>query len=284
MGKKGLYCLQNLSSENLIKISFVVCARDRTLLNDYFIDIELFCRKNNINFFSKDDWSESANNNINLAVSWRWLLPEKNTYVIHDSLLPKYRGFAPLISALCAGDEYIGVTLITANKDYDTGDIVYQESIKVEYPIKINEAIDILLPLYSNALNYIFNNKIANLPLCTQNELDASYSLWRNASDYRIDWNKSSEYIKRFIDAVGSPYNGAITLTENNELVNIIDAEIVKDVNIINRDCGKLIFMSEGFPVIVCGSGLLKLTNFNYVDINKNQHIDRFTNFRIKLL
>ena len=73
-------------------------------------------------------------------------------------------------------------------------------------------------------------------------------------------------------------------LTENNELVRIFDSEVVEDVNVVNRDFGKFIFMSEGFPTIVCGSGLLKLKNFYYVDVYQTKHINYFTNFRIKLL
>ena len=95
-----------------------------------------------------------------------------------------------------------------------------------------------------------------------QDEVLASYSLWRDEYDYFIDWSMSAEEIRRFVDAVGSPYLGATAFLKG-EIVRILNVEQVKDVFVENRtNCvGKIIFIRDSCPVIVCGSGLLKITD-----------------------
>lgn len=86
--------------------------------------------------------------------------------------------------------------------------------------------------------------------------------------DYKIDWAKDAEYIKRVIDSVGYPYLGAYTYVENQK-VGVLDAKVLPDVKIENRTSGKIIFIAENLPVVVCGSGLLKLKNV-IDDLTKN--------------
>ena len=64
-----------------------------------------------------------------------------------------------------------------------------------------------------------------------QEEEKATYSLWRNEDDYLIDWNNTSKQIKRFIDAVGSPYKSASSYI-NNKKVRIIAANEYPDKTI----------------------------------------------------
>ena len=91
-----------------------------------------------------------------------------------------------------------------------------------------------------------------------QFEKIASYSLWRDEEDYFIDWQKSSEYISRFVDAVGSPYADAKSYF-NGEIIKIVSASPVSDVKIEDRESniGKVIFIFDGAPVVVCGEGLI---------------------------
>ena len=78
-----------------------------------------------------------------IVAGWRWLLPStEKLIVLHDSLLPRYRGFNPLVSQLIDKEERLGVTAFFASDRYDCGDIINQPSIKVSYPLKINEAIE----------------------------------------------------------------------------------------------------------------------------------------------
>ena len=73
-----------------------------------------------------------------VAIGWRFLLPlelnEKLTIpiiVFHDSLLPKYRGFAPTPTAMMCGETTVGVTALFASEKVDQGDIIWQKEIHV---------------------------------------------------------------------------------------------------------------------------------------------------------
>jgi methionyl-tRNA formyltransferase len=85
--------------------------------------------------------------------------------------------------------------------------------------------------------------------------------MWRDEEDYLIDWSDDAEKIKRFVDAVGSPYRGAATFLAK-KLVRIADVQIEADVLIDGRSkaVGKVIFMRQQHPVIVCGAGLIRIT------------------------
>lgn len=125
-----------------------------------------------------------------------------------------------------------GVTALFASSEYDKGDIIAQKSFDINYPIKISEAIDKIEPLYFELVDEIFT-KIKSgeqLNATKQDESKASYSLWVDSEDYFIDWSWSAEKIKRFVDAVGYPYDNAKAYL-NGEVVKFIDVEIVEDVS-----------------------------------------------------
>ena len=209
------------------------------------------------------------NNNSNkiqtqyaVAVSWKWIIDVKNfkLIVIHDSLLPKYRGFAPLVSCLKNGEKETGVTAIFAEKSYDKGEIIHQLKSNIKYPKKINDLIREISVLYNEMIIFLFDHieKGIPVPSVRQNESDATYSLWLDDDDYMINWDNSSEEIVRFIDAVSEPYKGAAAFLKDKK-VRIISSEIYPDLTIVNRCPGKMIFKDNGFPVVVCGKGLIKL-------------------------
>jgi methionyl-tRNA formyltransferase len=98
------------------------------------------------------------------------------------------------------------------------------------------------------------------LPAVEQDEAAATYSLWRDEDDYFINWNEDSRRICRTVYALSFPYKGACTLLNNNKII-IEDATPVKDVIVMNRQPGKVLFIEDGLPVVVCGSGLLKIVS-----------------------
>lgn len=171
-----------------------------------------------------------------------------------------------------------GVTALFASSEYDKGNIIAQKSFEINYPIKINEAIEKIEPLYFELVNEIYS-KIQNdyeLNATKQDESKATYSLWLDSEDYFIDWSWSVEKIKRFVDAVGYPYDNAKTYL-NDEIVKFVDVEIVEDVEVENRErhIGKVIFIKDGMPIIVCSDGLIGLKDIRDKDDN-----EMFINFR----
>jgi len=262
MTEKGLEVLRtfiaNVGHEH---VAFVVSARDGNVKNDYYDNIWALCEKHGIKFHDRTS-KTLPDADYTFAVSWRWLFKNNShLIVLHDSLLPKYRGFSPLPTALINKEKYVGVTALLADKEFDTGEIVGQRKIKIHYPVKIQQIIELISREYGKlvvdvALSVIAGKKLSRRK---QNEKAVTYSLWRDQDDYCIDWSKDSSCIKRFVDAVGYPYAGAKSLLEGNT-VRIMDATVEPDVKIEDRAVGKVIFMRDGFPLVVCGRGLLKIT------------------------
>lgn len=262
MSYKGLSVLEALGTNFRNSIDFVVTARDPGTLDDCYGEIRQTAERFSIRCYDHKD-IYAVKSPYAIAVSWRWLITLASTKLItfHDSLLPKYRGFNPLVSHLINHEPTIGVTALFAADEYDTGDIIAQSESDITYPIKIKTAIEII------SSNYVFLseqiagriNKNQELVGAIQDDTAATYSLWRDEEDYYIDWNKSAEYISRFIDAVGFPYGGATTQL-NGKFVRVLDVEVFDDITIENRVAGKVIFLVQGLPVVVCGTGLLKIS------------------------
>ena len=263
MTQKGFAVLNALIKNNLLdQYDQVIIGRDKNVLKDFADDIVDLCNENNINFRERKK-SIEANTEYSMAISWKWMLPTTNKLIIlHDSLLPKYRGFSPLVSALLNKESTIGVTALYANDFYDSGDIIAQSKTDIYYPIKIQKLINIIEKNYQELAVRIVKKikegeSIQGTP---QNHDQATYSIWRDEQDYKIDWSQSAEDIQRFIHAVGTPYLGASSKL-NNQIVRIMDADIFPDKNFVNRDPGKVFFMENKKPIVICGKGLLKLTN-----------------------
>jgi methionyl-tRNA formyltransferase len=279
MGKKGLSCLEAVVALNKTNLKKVVFATDKNVANDYAKEIIELCQKSNIPCVNRTefDYTELNDTVFFIAISWRWLINENQDklIVLHDSILPKYRGFNPLVSALINGENEIGVTAILANKEFDRGDIIGYNKVAIVYPLKIQEAIDLISICYQKLIVEVITKfEENNVSPTKQAEHEATYSLWRDEQDYFIDWNLDSNTIHRTINALGFPYMGAKTRIEKETII-IEEAEIVDDVKIENRTAGKLLFMENGKPVVVCGKGLIKLNAITSLD-NKPIQISKF--------
>ncbi len=262
MTEKGYAVVKLLLSHCPGLVAAVVASRDKNIVEDHFEEIAELCRSNNVNFHNRTD-GHAIRTDYALAVAWRWLIDAGSArlIILHDSLLPRYRGFNPLVTALINGDKDIGVTALFATKEYDRGDIIAQSSSRIAYPIRIREAIKIIIGNYEALATNIGEslNRGIEPTAHPQDETAVSYSLWRDEEDYFVDWSHSASDIKRFLDAVGYPYKGAATTLEGR-VVRIRDAEVLADVRIANRTAGKVVFFEDAKPVVVCGQGLLKIT------------------------
>jgi methionyl-tRNA formyltransferase len=262
MTEKGYRVLQHIIAHlNTSVVALVIGAPDASLAQDFFAEIRDLCAQADIPF-QRRNAQLAVCTTYALAVSWRWLIADvNNLIVLHDSLLPRYRGFAPLVSCLINGESTIGVTALYATADFDQGPIIDQASRPVQYPLRIADAIQLAVECYLELITQLWPSlQAGQLPPGTpQQEADATYSLWRDEQDYRIDWRDDSAIIRRFVDALGWPYQGASTLL-NGQLHRVLAAEPEPDVRIENRTPGKVLFVRAGQPVVVCGTGLLRLT------------------------
>lgn len=262
MTEKGLKFVEQAVSQFKSIIAEVVIGQDASVTNDYSSEIVGVCAAAGVKFSYRKDF-QSISSKYAMAISWRWLInhPPERLIVFHDSLLPKYRGFAPLVNALINGESNVGVSAIFGASEYDRGDIIHQSSVSIQYPITIADAITAVSECYLHSGMTVLKTLASGEPLeaKAQDHRQATYSLWRDDEDYRIDWSLSAERIRRMIDAVGTPYRGALCIVDGVP-ARILAAEDQDDVQIENRTTGKVIFVENGLPVVVCGSGLLMIT------------------------
>jgi len=272
VGIKGFCVLNSAIKRNKALISDVVGGRDVGIDCDYYEEIKTLCDLHYIPHHDRLSLKFSAENydGYMLAIGWRWMLPAKESLIIiHDSLLPKYRGFSPLVNYLINGETEIGATALFATENYDAGKLISQASQKISYPIKIFDAIALMSTIYIQLANDLLDriqsqNYIESIP---QKEELATYSLWRDDEDYWIKWTKPAEEIARFTDAVGLPYAGARCLL-NGEVAILHSAMAIADLAIADRESsiGKVLFIENGIPVVVCTKGLLKICKLTTVN------------------
>lgn len=194
------------------------------------------------------------------VVGWQYLLPKSRKLIIlHDSLLPRYRGFAPTATALLSGEQVLGSSALIAGDMADTGPVIAQKSRPIQYPIRLRDALDLQADnMVDICLQIIRLDQQGRLAAVKQDDSLATYSLWRDARDLRIDWNKPACEIRRMVDAMSEPLPGAQTLYEDIALA-INRVSEVSDETFERRDSGKVFALSNGQPVVVCGEGLLRI-------------------------
>lgn len=266
LGKKGYFFLQGFIGDlNLDEVELSVeVGRDKEVYRDYADEIFLLAKEKSIHAIERKIDFDYLGHDFVFAAGWRWLLkgvPSNKLIVVHDSLLPKYRGFSPLFNALINREPYVGVTALFGSEKYDKGDIIAQSKINVNYPIKTSEAIDKVSELYKEIaytiLGYIKNNCIPSYP---QDESEATYSCWLDDADYYINWCDFAEEIVHKIHLLGPPYSYAKT-TLSGSVVYLLGAELIKEVSLERIDYGKVLMVDEGCPIVIAKDGLVKLTN-----------------------
>lgn len=286
LGKKGYKVLEGLINGGYKNFIYeVIIGKDLNIENDYSCEIEKICKKYNIKYFYRKDYTEKIDGYYKISIGWRWIIEQYDKLIVlHDSMLPKYRGFAPLVNALINGEKKVGVTAIFATKEYDRGDIISFRELEISYPKKINDLIEEISELYIKVVKEIVEKIKFSIKLDGKKQIEnqSTYSIWRDEEDYFIDWKDTARNIKRFVDAVGYPYKGAKCYFEEEKLI-IKEVEEVQDVKIENRKkhIGKVIYFVEEKPVIICLKGLLKI-NEAYYEKNKNS-IFPLKKFRIRL-
>jgi methionyl-tRNA formyltransferase len=262
-GLKGLEFTKKLVDGGQLP-ACIYSYRQKGESSDAFAALQSLAAQHHIAFEQARSPSRSPSLRL-FFVGWQFVYngdPE-NVVVFHDSLLPTYRGFAPTVSALIAGEPEIGVTAFEPDAGIDTGPIIRQAAFPVRYPMKIEEALRRQANLMGSIAADILACDAAGTPLAAspQSNEFASHSLWRDQDDYWIDFYKPAEEIMRFIHALGSPYDGARSLVKDR-VVRLLDAEVISDdLRFVERHVGKVWRFDGKHPVIVCGNGMIRVTD-----------------------
>lgn len=261
-GFKGMNFLEKIHQD--CHVAFVSSYAVKGTLSKAFTHIKELCSDKKYNFVERHKLNQQTfkTADIIFVAGWQYLIDNASDkfVVLHDSLLPKFRGFSPTITALVLGERKIGVSAIKPVKYLDCGPVYGQAVIEIDYPIKIKKAYLLLAEDYvkiaANIINKLENGEI--LASCEQDETVATYSIWRDELDYFIDWKWDAEKICRFIDAVGWPYQGAKASYES-KIITVDEANVIRDLKIENRSPGKIWSVENGRPEVVCGRGMIEL-------------------------
>lgn len=147
-------------------------------------------------------------------------LPRLGAWNLHGSLLPKYRGRAPINWAVLHGEARIGMTLHRMVKRADAGAIVDQEGVDLGPRDTAAEAFRKVLPCARRVLARQMEALLAGTARETpQDEAQATYFGGRKPEDGRIAWTQSSTQIFNLVRAVTDPYPGAFTDVEGERLM-----------------------------------------------------------------
>ncbi len=263
-GQKGYYFVCDImdSMKDRADIKAIV-SYEQEDLGKGFAEIRQVAEGNDIRFHATRRPSQELLNSVDLVflVGWQYLIPDPTNRIIaiHDSLLPRYKGFSPTVNALINGETTIGVSAFVPNNEVDAGDVLAQESVDVSHPIRLQDALQLLRSCYVKAAAVVIEQwSTGTLQPRPQREDQATYSIWRDDDDFRIDWNDSAERIRTFVLAVGFPYLGALSTVEGND-VRVLDVEIVDDLVFEIRHPGKIWKIDLDGPIVICGIGMVKL-------------------------
>ena len=170
-------------------------------------------------------------------------IPKFGCINIHASLLPEYRGAAPIQWAIIDGKEKTGITTMLMDEGLDTGDILKKYEIPIAEGETAGSLFDKLAILGGEAIVDTINNFESITPI-PQKDTNTEYAKMISKDMGRIDFNKTAIEIERFIRGM-SPWPSAYTKYKN-KIFKIWEAKVVKDLSEINIDIEK----SENFGKI----------------------------------
>jgi len=182
---------------------------------------------------------KSLNANLQVVVAFRmlpevvWRMPKLGTFNLHASLLPNYRGAAPINWAIINGESKTGVTTFFIDDKIDTGAMILSKETEISADENAGELHDKLMTLGSNAvvetLALIARGNVITTIQQDNEEIKTAYKL--NRENCKIDWTKSASEIHNLIRGL-SPYPSAWCFFKDNDeewSVKIYDAKIISE-------------------------------------------------------
>lgn len=189
-----------------------------------------------------------------------WTMPRLGTFNLHASLLPRYRGAAPINWAVINGDTETGVTTFFLKHEIDTGDIIAQEKVEILPTDNVGDVHDRLMELGAEltikTIDDIIAGTLTTIPqeqLIGDTEPTPAPKIFKETC--RIDWNLSAERIHNLVRGL-SPYPAAWTTLMDGSTevgaVKVFETRIVKSH--VGNIPGEIII--EGDTLTVgCGNG-----------------------------
>jgi methionyl-tRNA formyltransferase len=196
---------------------------------------------------------------IMVLSNWRtWVSPSVYsipTYQginIHDSLLPRYGGFAPINWAIINGETETGVTAHFLSEEFDLGDILLQRKVPICFSETATDifikTINIIPEITLESLDLIEFGRVVRIP---QDRSKATFFHKRSAYDSLIDWNRSNVDIYNLVRAQSDPYLNAYTFFQGKRLM--IKHASLPELSYCGTP-GRVLCRSSQGVVVICGS------------------------------
>jgi len=198
-----------------------------------------------------------------------WNMPPMGTFNLHASLLPQYRGAAPLNWAIINGENETGVTTFLLSHEIDTGRIIYQEKVAIGENDTVGDLHDCMMTigaglvlktvdaLAENTVEPIDQEKMISQP----EKIKPAPKIFKE--DCRIDWTSDAETIRNLIRGL-SPYPAAWTELEHREKKEILNAKIFgvfKEISGSTEVPGTIYSDGKKILKIACSDGWLSVTD-----------------------
>ena len=258
-----------------------------------FSPVKKFAISNNIKYLQPKNLKEqslidkitSINPDIIVVVAFRmipksiWQIPKYGTINLHASLLPNYRGSAPINWAIINNENFTGVTTFFIDDKIDTGDILLQEKIKVDKKINAGELHDKLKVIgartVKKTIEEILNNSLTQKKQEHDRNYKTAYKL--DKENIKIDWNQNCLEIYNKIRGL-SPFPGsrASLINDNGDVKRVIFYEseyVIEDHNFENGQITK----EKDFINITCNDGFIKIKNLK-MEGKKRMNTSSFLN------
>lgn len=212
--------------------------------------VKIYAEQANLNILqptnlkSEDFLAElkALNANLQIVVAFRmlpeavWNMPQFGTFNLHASLLPQYRGAAPINWAIINGEKETGVTTFFLQHKIDTGDIIDQQKVIIEPNETAGELHDKLMTIGSKlvlkTVQAIENNTIKTIPQNSNQELKEAFKIFK--PDCKIDWNLPIDIIHNKVRGL-SPYPTAWTTLMNKENKELLSLKIFKTLPVFEN-------------------------------------------------
>lgn len=187
-------------------------------------------------------------------------MPKYGCINIHASLLPKYRGAAPIQRAIMNGERESGVTIMYMAEGLDTGDMIKKESVAVERGDTGSSLTEKLSRIGAKLIVEVIN-EAERAPLCAQKQDDslASYASKIEKADCRVDFSKSAEDIANLIRALADAPLALASLCHEGGTINMKLAAASFDGAEFDGECGEIVTIGDSIGV-KCGKGTLYIT------------------------
>ncbi len=202
---------------------------------------------------------KSLNANLNIVVAFRmlpkviWSMPEYGTFNLHASLLPDYRGAAPINWAIINGEYKTGVTTFFIDEKIDTGHIIFKEEVEITKEDTAGKLHDTLMligaKLVIKTIQSIQNDAVTVLPQPEDQDLKTAYKL--NRDNTKINWSEDQDTIYNLIRGL-SPYPAAWCQLHNNdktENIKIYGAHPIIESH--THEIGKIIIEETDIKIAV---------------------------------